>query len=338
MLMKAIVCTKYGLPDVLEFKEVAKPAPKDNEVLIRVYATSVNYGDTLARNFREISPRKFNMPFILWVFARLYFGIGKPKIKILGSEFAGEVEAVGKEVRAFKKGDPVFGYLGQNMGAYAEYVRVPENGCLAIKPVNMTYEEAAVISYGSIMALNLLKKMNIQKGQKVLVNGASGGIGSAAVQIAKYYGAEVAGTCGTPRLEFVKSLGADEVIDYSKEDFTQNGKTYDLIFDVLGKGSFPRCKNSLKENGRYLCASFKTGKLMQMLWTSIAGGKRAICAMAPGSREDLISVKELIEAGKIRSIIDRSFPLEEAAEAHRFVENGHAQGKVVIMLAHDSKT
>jgi NADPH:quinone reductase-like Zn-dependent oxidoreductase len=223
------------------------------------------------------------------------------------------------------------------MGAYAEYLSMPENGCVAIKPANMTYEEAAVVPYGAIMALNLLRKVNIQPGQKVLVNGASGGIGSAAVQLARYFGAEVTGVCGTPRLEFVKSLGADKVIDYTKEDFTQSGETYDLIFDVLGKGSFSRCKRSLKPNGRYLLASFKMKQLFQMLWTSMIGSQKVICAIAPGSTADLLSVKELIEAGKIKAIIDRRYRLEQTAEAHRYVEEGHKKGNVVITVGHDNQ-
>ena len=336
--MKAIVYTKYGPPDVLELKEVEKPAPRDDEVLIRVHATSVNFGDLLARNFKEISPGKFSMPLLFWFFAKMYFGYTKPKITILGSEFAGEIEAAGKDVNLFKKGDQVFGYLGQNMGAYAEFICMPENGCVAIKPANMTYEEAAIVPYGAIMALNLLRKMNIQSGQKVLVNGASGGIGSAAVQIAKYFGAEVTGVCSTPRLELVKSLGADKVIDYTKEDFTQSGETYDLIFDILGKSSFSGCKSSLKQNGRYLLASFKMKQLFQMLWTSMIGSKRVICALAIDKQEDLIFIKELIEAGKIKSIIDRRYPLEQTAEAHRYVEGGHKKGNVVITLGHNHKT
>ena len=247
--MKAIVCTEYGTPDVLQLKEVAKPTPKDNEILIRVYATSVNFGDLMARNFKAVSPRKFNMLFPFWLLSKISFGLSKPNITILGNELAGEVEAVGKDVKRFKKGDRVFGYPGLSFGAYAEYVCMPENGVLAMKPVNMTYKEAAVVPYGAIMALNLLRKANIQPGQKVLVNGASGGIGSAAVQIAKHFGAEVTGVCGTPRLEFVKSLGADHVIDYTKADFTQNGETYHLILDVLGKVSFSSGKHSLKPNG-----------------------------------------------------------------------------------------
>jgi NADPH:quinone reductase-like Zn-dependent oxidoreductase len=333
--MKAIICTKFGPPDVLQLKEVKKPEPKDNEMRVRIYATSVNYGDLVARNFKDISPHEFNMPFLLWILAKLSFGLRTPNVKILGSEFAGEIESVGKEVKSFKQGDKVFGYLGQNMGAYAEYVCMPEGSVLAIKPVNMTYEEAAVVPYGAIMALNLLKKGNLQPGQKVLINGASGGIGSAAVQLARYFGAEVTGVCGTPRLEFVKSLGAHKVIDYNKEDFTQNGETYDLIFDILGKSSFSRCQNSLKQNGRYLLASFKMKQLFQMLWTSMSGSKKVICAIAPGSVEDLNSVKELIETGKIKAIIDRRYPMEQAAEAHSYVEKGFKKGNVVITMGHN---
>lgn len=332
--MKAIILTAYGSPDVLQFQEVAKPAPKDNEVLIKVAATSVNYGDILARNFKEVTPQDFNMLFFFWLMTKFAFGFSKPNIHILGSEFSGEVEAVGKAVKSFKPGDPVFGYVGQAMGAYAEYICVPETGVLALKPANMSFEEAAVVPYGAIMALDLLQKMNLQPGQKVLINGASGGIGSAAVQIARHFGAEVTGVCGTPRLEFVKSLGAAKVIDYTKEDFTQNGETYDLIFDILGKSSFSRCKNVLKPNGRYLLASFKMKQLVQMLWTSLTGGKKVICAIAPGSVESLRQVKELIEAGKIRAIIDRRFPWEQIAEAHRYVENGHKKGNVVIVVSH----
>jgi NADPH:quinone reductase-like Zn-dependent oxidoreductase len=335
--MKAIVCTKYGPPEVLELKDVERPAPKDNEVLIRVHATSVNFGDILARNFKEISPRKFNMPFLFWIFAKIAFGLRKPKINILGSEFAGEIESAGKDVKSFKQGDQVFGYLGQSMGAYAEYLCMPEDGCVAIKPANMTYEEAAVVPYGAIMALNLLRKVNIQPGTKVLVNGASGGIGSAAVQLAKYFGAEVTGVCGTLRLELVKSLGADKVIDYTKEDFTQSGETYDLIFDVLGKSSFSGCKSSLKQNGRYLLASFKMRQLFQMLWTSMIGSKKVICALAIDKQEDLIFIKELIEEGKIKSFIDRHYSLEQTAEAHRYIEKGQKKASVVITVEHKNK-
>ena len=336
--MKAMVYTQYGSPEVLQLKEIEKPAPKDNEILIRIRATSVNIGDLWARNFKAITPSKFTMPLPLWIPSRLYFGFTKPRINILGSEFAGKVEEVGKDVKQFRKGDPVFGYRGQNMGANAEYLCMPENGLVEIKPANMTFEEAATVPYGALTALNLLRKVNIQPGQKVLINGASGGIGSAAAQLARYFGAEVTGVCGTPRVEFVKSLGADKVIDYTKEDFTQNGETYDLIFDILGKSSFSRCKNSLKQNGRYLLASFKMKQLFQMLWTSMTGSRKVICALSGEKPEDLILVKELIEAGKIKSIIDKCYPLEQLAEAHRYIETGQKKGNVVVAVAHITNT
>jgi NADPH:quinone reductase-like Zn-dependent oxidoreductase len=330
--MKAIIYTKYGSPEVLHLEEMVKPEPKGNEILIKNHATTVNFGDLMARNFKAISPRQFNMLFLFWLLTKISFGLNRPKTKILGSEFAGEVEAVGSAVTRFKPGDQVFGFLGQSMGAYAEYFCMPENGVMAIKPANMTYEEAAVLPYGAIMALSLLRKANLQPGQKVLINGASGGIGSAAVQIAQYLGAEVTGVCGTPRVDFVKSLGAARVIDYTKEDFTQNGETYDLIFDILGKSSFTRCKNSLKPKGLYLLASFKMKQLLQMMWTSRSNGKKVICAIAPGNIEDLNSVKELMEAGKIKAIIDRCYPMEQIVDAHRYVEDGFKKGNVVISM------
>ncbi|MDP5276759.1 NAD(P)-dependent alcohol dehydrogenase [Chengkuizengella axinellae] len=330
--MKAVVYENFGSPSVLKLKDVKKPIPKNNEVLIRVNATSVNYGDIVARNFKEISPRKFNMPLFFWVFAKIYFGFREPKITILGSEFAGQVELVGKDVKSFKLGDEVFGYLGQKMGAYAEYICIAEKGNLTKKPTNMTYEEATVVPYGAMTALNLLRRVGIRSGQKVLIIGASGGIGSAAVQIAKYFGAEVTGVCSTSRLEFVKSLGADKVIDYTKEDFTINGETYDLIFDILGKSSFLDCKDSLKQNGIYLLASFKIKQLFQMLWTSMFSRKKVICALSNEKTEDLIFLKELIEKGKIKSIIDRSFPLEQTVDAHRYVESGQKKSNVVITI------
>ncbi len=330
--MKAIVFEKYGPPEVLEVKEIEKPVPEDNEILIKVHATPVNYGDITARNFANITSREFNMPLLMWLPARIMFGFNKPKTKILGSEFSGEIESVGQNVKKFKKGDAVFGYLGQNMGANAEYLCMPENGKVAIKPANITYEEAAAIPYGALTALNILKKVNIQKGHKVLINGASGGIGSAAVQLAVYFGAQVTGVCGTPRIEFVKSLGAEKVIDYKKQDFTTNGEKYDLIFDILGKSSYNRCKNSLNQNGIYLLASFKTKQLLQMLWTKLFGDKKVICAISMEKPKDMEFVKELVEAGNLKSIIDINFPMEQAVKAHRYVEQGENKGKVIIKI------
>ena len=331
--MKAIIYTEYGPPDVLHLAEVETPAPQGNELLIRVLAAPVNFGDLMARNFGNISAGEFNMPAILYFPARIAFGWRKPKKPILGSEFAGEVAAVGASVTRFKPGDAVFGYRGPNMGAYAEYLCMPEDGIVALKPVNLSDAQAAAVPYGGLTALTLLRRVNIRPGQKVLINGASGGIGAAAVQLAKHYGAEVTGVCSTPRLEYVKALGADQVIDYTKEDFTQNGETYDLIFDILGRSSFAHCKGSLKPNGVYLLASFKMKAVMQMLWTKVAGDKKVVCAFSNEKPADLVFLKELIEAGRYTSLVDRTFPMEAAAEAHRYVEAGHKQGSVVITMS-----
>lgn len=338
--MNAIVFTQYGPPSVLELKEVAKPTPKDNEILIRIHATPVNFGDITVRNFKEkMTLRKFTMPTPFWLPARMEFGFNKPnKSKtILGSDLAGVVESVGKDVTRFKAGDQVFAYRSSLMGANAEYICMPENGLVALKPKNMNFVEAATVPYGALTALNLLRKMDIQPGQKVLIIGASGSIGSAAVQLAKHYGAEVTGVCSTPRVGLVKTLGADKVIDYTKEDFTQNGESYDLIFDIMRKSSFSACKNSLTPNGRYLLASFKTRHLIQMLWTSLRGGKRVICALSTEKVDGLIHIKELVEEGIIKTVIDRTFPLEQTAEAHRYFESGRKKGNVVITIDHSDK-
>ena len=330
--MKAIVYTEFGPPEVLQLAELEKPTPQDTEVRVKVHATPVSYGDLTARNFKNISASEFHMPLPLLLPSRLHFGLSKPRINILGSEFAGEVEATGSQVKRFKPGDAVMGYLGLRMGAYAEYVCVPEAGSLAAMPANMSFTEAATLPYGAIMASSLLRKGNLHQGSKVLVNGASGGIGAAAVQLAKVSGAEVTGVCGAPRLDYVRSLGADRVIDYAQADFTQNGETYDLIFDVLGKSSFAKCKKSLKPGGIYLLASFKMKALSQMLWTKMSGSQKVVCAMASERTEDLVSVKELVEAGKYTTIIDRCFPLEQAAQAHAYVEAGLKKGQVVITM------
>jgi NADPH:quinone reductase-like Zn-dependent oxidoreductase len=331
--MKAIVFTQYGTPEVLQLKEVVKPTPRDNEIRIKVYATPVNFADTLIRNFKTISPRKFNMPFLFWLIGKMYFGFRKPRVTILGSEFSGEIESVGKKVKLYRKGDQVFGYCGPRMGAYAEYLCLNENGFVEMKPANMNHEEASAVPYGAIMALNLIRKINLQPKQKVLVNGASGGIGPAVVQFARYYGAEVTGVCGTQRLEFVKSLGADKVIDYSKEDYTRSGESYDYIIDILGKSSFESCRQSLTTNGRLFYISFKMKQIFQMLWTSMIGSKKVICVLSNEKPEDLTFVKELIELGKIKTVIDKCFPLNQAAEAHWYVEKGDKKGNVVITMS-----
>ncbi|MBN2264643.1 MAG: NAD(P)-dependent alcohol dehydrogenase [Candidatus Aminicenantes bacterium] len=335
--MKAIVYEEYGPPEVLKIEDVESPAPKGNELLVRVHATTVNFGDLLARNFKNTPLRKFYMPLPLWLPVRIAFGWNKPKVRILGSEFSGVVESVGMDVKAFKEGDEVFGYRGQRMGAYAEYLCIPENKMVGIKPKNMTHEEAACIPYGAIMAHDHLKRVKIRPGQKVLVNGASGAIGSAGVQIAKYHGAEVTGVCGTRGQDYVKALGADHVIDYVMEDFTTNGETYDVIYDILGKSTFSKCRNSLTDNGIYLNASFKSVKILQMIWTKIAGKKKVICAFASEKHEDMARIRELAEAGHFRSIIDRTFPLDRTAEAHRYVGDGRKRGSVVITVVPGSQ-
>ncbi len=330
--MKAVILTDYGSPDVLQLQEVQRPVPQANEVLVKVHATPVNFGDTLVRNFKTISPREFSMPTPLWLPTRFFFGFNKPKIKILGSEFAGVVEEIGAEVTEFKVGDAVFGYRGQSMGANAEYLTIARDALIAHKPENMSFAEVATVPYGGLTAMTLLRKIDIRRGHKVLINGASGAIGSYALQFAKQYGAEVTGVCGTARVQMVKALGADHVIDYTQEDFTQNGQQYDLIFDVIRKTSFDACKNSLTETGRYLLVSFKTKQLLQMLWTSRSNGKKVICALSSETSADLRSLKELIEAGSIKTVIDRCFPLEQTAEAHRYIESGQKRGHVVITI------
>jgi len=328
--MKVIICTKYGPPEVLQLKEVEKPIPKGNEVLIKVHATTVTSGD--------VRVRSFTVPLSYWLFARIALGLRKPKKAILGTELAGEIESVGKDVKLFKKADPVFAYLGHSFGAYAEYICMPENGCLAVKPLNVTYEEAAAIPFGGNTALHFLKKANIQSGQKVLIYGASGGVGTFAVQLAKYFGAEVTGVCSTTNLELVKSLGADKVIDYTKEDFTRSGVTYDVIFDTVGKSSFSGCMRSLKKEGIYLITVAAPALSVRMRWASMTSSKKLIGGLATPKTENLIFLKELIEAGKIKPVIDRTYPLEQIVEAHRYVDQGHKKGNVVITVGHNNRT
>ena len=326
--VKAVVYHRYGSPDVLGLEEVAKPTPGDDEVLIRIHAAAVTAADCAIRN------GDFT--------ARLAFGLIRPRKTILGTEFAGEIEAVGKDVERFREGDQVFAANGAGFGAHAEYICLPEDGALASKPVNVTYEEAAAICEGALTALPFLRdKGKIQSGQEVLINGASGSVGTSAVQLAKYFGAEVTGVCSAANLGLVRSLGADRVIDYTREDFTNSGRTYDIIFDAVGKSSFSRCKNSLKQGGIYLSTVPTPAILLQMLWTSKIGGKKAMIAFTglrpPGEQaKDLVLLKELVEAGKIRAVIDRRYPLDQTAEAHRYVGKGHKKGNVVITVEHSS--
>jgi NADPH:quinone reductase-like Zn-dependent oxidoreductase len=322
--MKAIVCTKYGSPDVLQLKDVEKPTPNDNEVMISIYAASVTVGDC------EI--RRFDMPLWLWLPARIGFGIRGPRKKILGQDLAGEIESVGKDVKRFKKGDQVFARTGFSLGAYAEYTCLSEEGLIAIKPTNINFEEAATVPMGGLTALYYLRKGNIQRGHKILINGASGSIGTLAVQISKYFGAEVTGVCSTRNLDMVRSIGADHVIDYTKEDFTKSSETYDIIFDVVGKSSFSRSLRSLKKDGCYLLANPGLSQIIRGRLTSIKSSKKVIAGTLNEKIEDLIFLKDLIEANKIKTVIDRRYSLEQTSEAHRYVEKGHKKGNVIITI------
>ena len=322
--MKAIVCTKYGSPDVLQLKDVEKPTPNDNEVMISIYAAAVTVGDC------EI--RRFDMPLWIWLPARIGFGLRGPRKKILGQDLAGKIESVGKDVKRFKKGDQVFARTGFSLGAYAEYICLSEDGLIAIKPTNINFEEAATVPMGGLTALHYLRKGNIQKGHKILINGASGSIGTLAVQISKYFGAEVTGVCSTGNVDMVRSIGADHVIDYTKEDFTKSNETYDIIFDVVGKSSFSRSLRSLKKNGCYLLANPGLSQIIRGRFTSIRSSKKVIAGTLNEKIEDLIFLKDLIEADKIKTVIDRRYPLEQTSEAHRYVEKGHKKGNVVITI------
>jgi NADPH:quinone reductase-like Zn-dependent oxidoreductase len=333
--VKAIVCTKWGSPDVLELREVAKPAPKDNEVLIRIDATTVTAGDCELRGLKQ--------PLMMQLLMRMGFGLRGPRKKILGQELAGEIESVGKDVKLFKEGDQVFAHTGFGMGAYAEYICLAEEpegieGLLATKPANMTYEEAAAVPLGGLEALFHLRKGSVKSGERVLINGAGGSIGTIAIQLAKYFGAEVTAVDSTAKLDMLRSIGADQVIDYTQVDFTKRGETYDVIFDVVGKSSFSDCIGSLKENGRYLSANPGLSQMFRGGGTSTRGTKKARVGNVTYGPEDLVFLKELIEEEKIRTVIDRSYPLEQMAEAHRYVEKGGKKGNVVITVEHNENT
>jgi len=323
--MKAIVFTQYGPPDVLQLKEVPKPTPKDDEVLIKVHAATVIAGDCEFRSF--------NFPLWVWLPLRIYAGLLRPtRVNILGQELAREIESVGKHVTRFTKGDQVFAATEIGFGAYAEYKCLREDKTLTIKPANMTYAEAAAVPTGGLNALHYLRKGKIQRGEKVVINGAAGNIGSFALQLAKYFGAEVTGVDSTEKLDMLRSIGADHVIDYTQEDFTKSGETYDVILDVVGRNSILRYVRSLKHNGRYLLVNPRVLSMAQGIGISMTTSKKVIFQFASYKAEDLLFLKELIEAGKVQSVIDRRYPLEQTAEAHTYVESGHKKGNVVITV------
>jgi NADPH:quinone reductase-like Zn-dependent oxidoreductase len=317
--MKAIVYTQYGTPEVLQLKQVKKPTPKDNEILLRVKATAVNSGD--------VRLRKAN-PFAV----RFIFGLLKPKINILGSVFSGEVESVGKDVKLFKVGDQVFGHKDMSFGSYAEYMCLPEDASIALKPATISHKEAAVIPFGGVTALHFIKKATIKPGQKVLIVGASGAVGSAALQLAKSFGADVTGVCSTANIDLVKSIGADKVIDYTKQDFTKNGETYDVIFDSVNTISVSQSLKSLNKNGIMILSAAGMSEMLQGLWISMTSSKKVMTGVISHKAADIIFLKELIVADKLKPVIDRTYPLEQMAEAHAYVEKGHKKGNVAIEI------
>jgi NADPH:quinone reductase-like Zn-dependent oxidoreductase len=331
--MKAIVWTKYGSPDGLQLKDVETPIPKDNEVLIKIHAATASQADTEIRSLK--------LPLLFAIPIRLYLGFTKPtRITILGTEFAGEVVSTGKEVTLYQKGDQVFGYTGLGMGTYAEYLCLSEKpsafaSVIGKKPINLSYEEAAALPFGGLEALHSLRQANIQRGQKVLIVGAGGSIGTYSVQLAKHYGAEVTGVDKPAKLEMLRSIGADHVIDYTKENFTKNGQSYDVIMDTIGKSPFLGSLRSLKENGTYLNANPGLFGGMLMRWFSKRSNKKIIAWTAGYTTSNLLALKELVEAGTIKPVIDRRYTLEQAAEAHRYVEGGNKKGNVVITIDHN---
>jgi NADPH:quinone reductase-like Zn-dependent oxidoreductase len=327
--MKAIVCARYGPPDVLQLREIEKPSPKNNEVLIRIHATTVTAGDCGLRSLK--------FPLLYRLLVRAGFGFRAPRKNILGQELAGEIEEAGNAVTRFKKGDQVFAWTGLHLGGYAEYTCLPEGAAMAIKPANTTYDEAACLPVGGLEAWRLLRRGNVQSGETVLINGAGGSIGTFAVQIAKNYGAEVTGVDSTGKLDMLRSIGADHVVDYKKEDFTRNGQIYDVIFDVTGKSSFSRSVRSLSKNGRYLLGNPGLSHMVRGRWVSWRSSKKVVFGASGQSMEDLLSFKELVEAGKIRSVIDRKYPLEQMVEAHRYVDTGDKKGNVVVTVDHGAR-
>lgn len=322
--MKAIVWTAYGPPEVLKYREVDKPLPKANEILIKVHATTVTLGDCELRGLR--------LPLYIRLPIRLYLGLRKPRMHTIpGTEIAGEIESVGKDVSRFKAGDQVFGSAGLRFGANAEYICLPEDGVVAAKPENMSFEEAAAVPFGGGDAFHFLRQANLKPGQKIVINGAGGSIGTFAVQIAKHFGAEVTAVDSLEKLEMLRSIGADHLLDYRKEDFTKNGQTYDVILDVVGKASYTGCIKSLAGNGFYLIANPRLSHIFLGSFTSMRGGKRVFSSASDSTYEDLLFLKSLIETGEIKTVIDRSYPLEQTADAHRYVESGQKKGNITVV-------
>ncbi len=322
--MKAIVYREYGSPDVLKLDDIPKPTVRDDQVLIKVHAATVGTWDCEARSF--------TFPLWFWLPLRLAMGLRTPRWPVLGQELAGEIEAVGKDVERFEKGDQVFASTGLGFGAHAEYKCMSSTGAVAIKPANMSYEEAAGIPTGGDNALHFIRKADIQSGESVLVNGAGGNIGVVAVQLAKHFGAEVTAVDSLEKLDMLRAIGADHVIDYAREDFTRSGKTYDVILDVVHKSSFSGCVRSLKPNGRYLLANPRLFSMVRALWTSKTSSKKVMFEFAGSKPKDLVALKELVEAGKIRAVIDKRYPLERASEAHAYVDTGRRKGTVVLAV------
>lgn len=327
--MKAVVCERYGSPDVLQLKEVDKPAPRDNEVLIRIHATTVTSGDWRIRSL--------NVPTGFGLIIRLVFGISRPRQPVLGSELAGVVEMVGKGVSRFKVGDSVFAFSDASMGCHAEYKCMAEDGALALKPANLGYDEAAALSFGGMTALDFLKRAKLQRGERVLVNGASGAVGTAAVQLASHFGADVTGVCSTANVELVKSLGASHVIDYTREDFARNGEAYDIILDAAGTAPFSRSKAALRKGGRLLMVLAGLPDMLLSPWVSMLSGRKVVAGPAATRAEDLRFIAKLAETGAFKPVIDRRYPLEQIAAAHRHVDTGRKKGNVVIVVRNDDR-
>ena len=325
--MKAMVYERYGPPEVLQLKEVEKPIPKDNEVLIKIHATTVTSGDCRVRSL--------NVPAGFGLIMRLIFGISKPKQPILGTELAGVIESVGKDACKFKVGDPVFAFGDAAMGCYAEYKCMPQDGAVALKPSNLTFDEAAALSFGGVTALDFFKRAKLQRGEKVLINGASGGVGSAAVQLARHFGAEISAVCSSANVDLVKSLGASHVIDYTKVDFANNGETYDVIVDTVGTAPFSRSKASLKRGGRLLMVLAGLPDMLKAPWVALTSDKKVIAGPVATRPEDLRFLAGLAEAGEFKPVIDRRYPFEQIAQAHRYVDTGRKKGNVIITLAQD---